>query len=384
MKLGIPSLWSPFVLAHSEIAMNRRTPLYAEHQSLKGTLVGFGGWDMPLHYGSQVEEHHYVRKDCGVFDVSHMRVFDLHGSGVKAFLRHLLANDVAKLKIPGQALYGCLLNPAGGVIDDLITYFVHDTHYRLVVNAGTADGDLEWIRAQAAATDVKIDDRTDLGLLAIQGPNGAKHLQARIPVDVTSLKPFHSVIQQHAGVEWFIGRTGYTGEDGFEVMGPADAIVALWKQWISDGVKPIGLGARDTLRLEAGMNLYGQDMDASTTPWESGLAWTVSLSAGRDFIGRSALELQQSQGVGRRLVGLLLQAPGVLRAHQKIYAGEREIGEITSGSFSPTLQRSIALARVDATTAAPWTVDIRGKRLAVVEVKPPFVRHGQAKISLEA
>jgi aminomethyltransferase len=362
--------------------MNRKTPLYTEHQALKGTLVGFGGWDMPLHYGSQVEEHHAVRQDCGVFDVSHMRVLDVRGDGVKAFLRTLLANDVAKLKTPGQALYGCLLNPAGGVIDDLITYYVNDHHYRLVVNAGTADGDLEWIQSKAPTAGVTIDNRTDLGLLAIQGPNAAAHLAALIPHDYATLKPFHSVQVTHNAVEWFIGRTGYTGEDGFEVMAPAEAIVALWKGWIAAGVRPIGLGARDTLRLEAGMNLYGQDMDAATTPLESGLTWTVDFSEGREFIGKSALTLQRAQGVGRRLVGLLLNAPGVLRAHQKIYAGDTEIGEITSGTFSPTLQRSIALARVVRDASAPWSVEIRGKRLPVSEVKPPFVRHGQAKIAL--
>jgi aminomethyltransferase len=365
--------------------MNRRTPLYSHHQALKGMLVPFGGWDMPLHYGSQVEEHHFVRQDCGVFDVSHMRVLDLHGAGVKAFLQKLLANDVAKLTVKGQALYGCMLNPAGGVIDDLITYYVDDTHYRLVVNAGTADTDLAWIQSQCDDASIEIKNRTELGLLAIQGPNAMKHISHRLAhLSVwEGLKTFHSAVVSHQGTEWFVGRTGYTGEDGFEVMGPAAAIVQLWEQWMSDGVHPIGLGARDTLRLEAGMNLYGQDMDASTTPLESGLSWTVAMADKRAFIGREALELQRAQGVGRRLIGLLLKAPGVLRAHQKIFANGVEVGEITSGSFSPTLQRSIALARISSSVSGPFEVDIRNKRLPVAEVKPNFVRKGKAMIELD-
>lgn len=371
-------------MADSNATANRRTSLYADHQALKGTLVGFGGWDMPLHYGSQVEEHHAVRRDVGVFDVSHMRVLDIKGADVATFLKYLLANDIQKLKVPGQALYGCLLNPAGGVIDDLITYYVNDHHYCLVVNAGTADADLAWINAQGTGRSLSIDNRTDLGLLAIQGPNAVAALTKALGRDdFASLKSFHSTSFSLNGSDWFIGRTGYTGEDGFEVITDANASVTLWRSLIEAKVRPIGLGARDTLRLEAGMNLYGQDMNESTTPLESGLAWTVAMADGRDFIGKSALALQREQGVGRRLCGLLLKASGVLRAHQKLYANNVEIGEITSGTFSPTLQRSIALARVDAHASGAWEVDIRGKRLPVIEVKPPFVRHGKAMIALD-
>ena len=365
--------------------MPLETPLHGRHVALGARLVDFGGWDMPLHYGSQLEEHHVVRQGAGMFDVSHMRAVDVAGPAASAFLRRLLANDVARLQAPGKALYSCMLNEQGGVLDDLIVYLRGADRYRLVVNAGTAAKDLAWIRAAAAGADLAIHERADLAMIAVQGPAArerAAGLWAPAERDAAlALAPFYAT-------EWggeaglFVARTGYTGEDGFEIMLPAAAAGAAWDGLAAAGVRPCGLGARDTLRLEAGMNLYGNDMDESTTPLEAGLAWTVALDGDRDFIGRAALEAQRAAGVPRKLVGLLLEDRGILRAHQRVYAGAAGEGETTSGSYSPTLERSVALARVPAAAGATVEVDIRGKRLIARVVRPPFVRHGRAVIAL--
>jgi aminomethyltransferase len=333
---------------------------------------------MPLHYGSQIEEHHAVRRDAGMFDVSHMGVVDLTGERVRAFLRSLLANDVGRLKIPGKALYSCMLLPGGGVIDDLIVYYLSDTWFRLVVNAGTRDKDLKWIRRHAADFDVTVTLRLDLAMIAIQGPNAREKTLPLLPpaqrILARDLQPFYGCSFD----AWFVARTGYTGEDGFEVMLPAVDAAKTWNALRAQGIKPAGLGARDTLRLEAGMNLYGNDMDEDHHPLESGLAWTVAFEPGdRDFIGRRALEnLRRTSG--NELVGLVLEERGVLRSHQKVVPA----GEVTSGTFSPTLNRSIALARVPRTTASSVQVEIRGKLHPARIVKPPFVRHGKALISV--
>jgi aminomethyltransferase len=371
--------------------MGRKTPLYQTHVEQGAKIVDFGGWDMPLHYGSQLDEHHAVRRGAGMFDVSHMCVIDLRGARVREFLRYLLANDVAKLQQRGKALYSCLLNDAGGVLDDLIVYFLDEEFFRLVVNAGTRDKDLAWIRARGQSYDIQVDERDDLAMLAIQGPQarakGAAMLAAQCQRDALALPVFFGA---DCG-DWFIARTGYTGEDGFEIMLPAARAVELWNALRADGVATAGLGARDTLRLEAGMNLYGNDMDESQDPLQSGLAWTVAFEPpARDFIGRDALEKIRRQPM-RRLVGLLLEERGVLRNHQRVIGADGE-GEITSGGFSPTLNRSIALARIpppraaaapQADDAAPIVqVDIRGKLLAARIVKPPFVRNGRSQISL--
>jgi len=350
-------------------------------------MVDFGGWDMPLQYGSQIAEHHAVRRGAGVFDVSHMCVVDLEGARVRPFLQRLLANDVGKLKAPGKALYGCMLNETGGVIDDLIVYFLEDSWFRAVVNAGTRDTDLAWIRRQAAAFGVQVIERTDLAMLAVQGPEArAKAAGLLSPSGGSSALALEAFFGREID-GWFIARTGYTGEDGFEIMLPGTEAERVWKVLSSAGVTPCGLGARDTLRLEAGMNLYGNDMDASTHPFESGLGWTVALEPReRAFIGREALEAIRARGPQRKLVGLLLEGRGVLRSHQKVLvpqAGESAAGEgeITSGTFSPTLERSIALARVPAAAAASVQVDIRGKLHGARIVRPPFVRHGKALVS---
>ena len=356
--------------------MGLKTVLHDTHILEGAKIVDFGGWEMPLHYGSQIEEHHAVRRDAGMFDVSHMGVVDLSGDRVREFLQGLLANDVGRLKAPGKALYSCMLLPNGGVIDDLIVYLLSDTQFRLVVNAGTRDKDLAWIRAHAGPLAVSVVERRDLAMIAIQGPTARDKTTALMaPAEratALALTPFFGA---QAG-SWFIARTGYTGEDGFEVMLPAADAAAAWTALRAQGVKPAGLGARDTLRLEAGMNLYGNDMDENHHPLESGLAWTVAFNpAGRNFVGRRALEELRSAG-HLELVGLLLDERGVLRSHQKIVPA----GEVTSGTFSPTLNRSIALARVPKTAAAGVQVEIRGKLHTASIVKPPFVRHGKALI----
>jgi aminomethyltransferase len=363
--------------------MDKKTVLNEIHREMGARMVPFGGWDMPVNYGSQIEEHHAVRRDAGMFDVCHMTVVDLRGNDVKAFLRHLLANDVDKLKTPGKALYSCMLMPDGGVIDDLIVYFVSDGWFRMVVNAATTDKDLTWIRQQAGAFEATAEPRFDLGMVAVQGPNARARTEALLPQGLRAaamaLKPFSAA---HAG-EWFVGRTGYTGEDGFEVMLPEQEAPAFWRALADAGVKPCGLGARDTLRLEAGMNLYGTDMDESQSPLGSGLGWTVAFEpAERDFIGRSALEKQKAAGNLPKFVGLVLEGKGILRGHQRLYDGESEVGEITSGGFSPTLERSIAMARVSADAGVALSVDIRGRRLPVRRVKTPFARNGKACIEL--
>jgi aminomethyltransferase len=361
--------------------MGLRTPLYDTHVAAGARMVDFGGWDMPVNYGSQIEEHHAVRRDAGMFDVSHMCVIDLTGPRVRDFLRYLLANDVARLTQPGKALYSCMLNDRGGVIDDLIVYYRDDTRFRVVVNAGTRDKDIAWIKQHARLYGVDAQPRTDLAMIAVQGPNaGTKLAPVLGPMAdaALALKPFFSM---HAD-PYFISATGYTGEKGWEIVLPADQAVTWWEKLRAAGIAQCGLGARDTLRLEAGMNLYGNEMDESVTPLESGLEWTVVLDGERDFIGRDALRAQKEAGVKRKLVGLLLEDRGVLRSHQKVITSAGE-GEITSGTFSPTLERSIAFARVPADlTETHVQVDIRGKLLSAKVVRYPFVRNGKACIEL--
>ncbi|WP_213035181.1 glycine cleavage system aminomethyltransferase GcvT [Candidatus Nitrotoga fabula] len=357
----------------------KQTPLNADHRAMGAKMVDFGGWDMPLHYGSQLDEHHQVRNDAGMFDVSHMRVVDLKGADVRDFLRYLLANNVDKLQSPGKALYSCLLRQDGGIIDDLIVYFMNESWFRIVVNAGTADKDIAWMKEQASAhaPQLQITPRNDLAMIAVQGPNAATKLWAALPGSQKiseGLKPFNAAELD----AFFIARTGYTGEDGFEIILPSTAASALWQALHDAGVKPIGLGARDTLRLEAGMNLYGHDMDETTNPIESGLAWTIDLASERDFIGKTAL---LGQPRSRKLVGLVLQTRGVLRDHQAVHSSHGD-GEITSGSFSPTLNQSIALARVPAAVEIGDLVQVavRDKMLTAKVVKYPFVRNGKGLI----
>jgi len=360
------------------------TPLNAVHRAAGARMVDFGGWDMPVNYGSQIDEHHAVRRDAGMFDVSHMRAVDLTGAGARDFLRMALANNVDKLKDSGKALYSCLLAPDGGVLDDLIVYFLRDDFFRIVVNAGTADKDIAWFRrliAQHAPT-LELTPRDDLAMIAVQGPNArAKVWQAVPGVEAVSsgLKPFTGAFMNEGAAQMFIARTGYTGEDGFELMVPVSKAESTWHALRAAGIVPCGLGARDTLRLEAGMNLYGQDMDESVSPLVSGLAWTVDLASPRDFVGKTALLAAPR---ARQLTGLLLQdAGGVLRAHQRVHTAHGD-GEITSGTFSPTLGKSIAFARLPAAVRPGDMVQVavRDKQLAARVVKPPFARNGKTLI----
>ncbi|UKE51795.1 glycine cleavage system aminomethyltransferase GcvT [Xanthomonas translucens] len=363
--------------------MTQKTILNDSHRALGAKMVDFGGWDMPIHYGSQIDEHHQVRRDAGMFDVSHMTVVDLHGAQVRAFLRHLLANSVDKLKLPGKALYTCMLNPQGGVIDDLIVYYLSDTFFRLVVNAATRSKDLAWIGAQAQAFGVDVREREDLAMIAVQGPNARAKVIGLLREDdrapVQTLGRFAAFEATSAdGVALFVARTGYTGEDGFEIVLPQAQAVAFWNALLEAGVTPAGLGARDTLRLEAGMNLYGQDMDDSVSPYEAALAWTVTLDEGRVFIGREVLEAQKANGAPRQMIGLVMDDKGVLRHGQKVLTAQGD-GEILSGTFSPTLGKAIAFARVPAGEPGQVRVDIRGKEVPVRVVKFPFVREGQVQ-----
>jgi aminomethyltransferase len=365
----------------------QHTPLHAAHLALNARMVDFGGWDMPVNYGSQIDEHHAVRTDAGMFDVSHMRVVDFAGDRAREFFRFAIANNVDKLTVPGKALYSCLLNAHGGVIDDLIVYFFADHSFRTVVNASTADKDIAWFKQLNAegGFGLTITPRTDLAIIAVQGPNAREKVWQVLPetrAATADMKPFNA--RQFGDV--MLARTGYTGEDGFEMIVPATQVESFWNALQAQGVKPAGLGARDTLRLEAGMNLYGQDMDDKVSPLDAGLAWTVDLAdANRQFVGRPALEANGSKA---QFVGLILQkengrAGGVLRAHQKVVTPGGE-GEVTSGTFSPSMQESIAFARVppDVKPGDVIHVVIRDRQLPASVVKLPFVRNGKVLAGL--
>jgi len=358
--------------------MTKKTPLYQAHVDASAKMVDFYGWEMPIHYGSQVEEHHGVRNDAGIFDVSHMTVVDVLGPGARDYLRYLLCNDIDKLKSRGKALYTCMLNNHGGIIDDLIVYFIDVQNYRVVLNAATRENDLAWMNQVANDFSVGLHERDDLAMLAVQGPKAReKTNQILTPVQldsVSTLTPF-----EFANVDdYMIARTGYTGEDGYEIILPNDKIEALWQKLLTQGISPCGLGARDTLRLEAGLNLYGQDMDESHTPLDSGLSWTVAWEPqDRLFVGRAALELLKSQGVKQKFVGIVLEGKGVLRRGQKVVSETGEEGIITSGTFSPTLGIGIGMARVPKDIGSTCLVDIRGKANAARVIKLPFVRHGK-------
>jgi aminomethyltransferase len=365
--------------------MAKRTPLYDRHAAAGAQIVPFGGWDMPLHYGSQIEEHHAVRRHAGVFDVSHMTVVDVAGAGAMAYLQRLLANDVGRLA-SGQALYSCMLNERGGVVDDLIAYRRGPgapAPYRLVVNAATREKDLAWMSAAARDFDVALRPQDDLAMLAVQGPGARQRcaplLGAQLAKASLALRPFHCA---EAGPT-FVAGTGYTGEDGWEILLPAAEAPRFWDALLAAGFVPCGLGARDTLRLEAGMSLYGQDMDEDHSPLVSGLAWTIGWDpATRDFTGRAALEQEKAAGVLAKLVGLVLEERGVMRRDQRVATAAGE-GRITSGGFSPTMNSSIALARVPTRAEGRCDVDIRGALRAARLVKPPFVRHGRVLIEQE-
>lgn len=363
--------------------MLKKTVLNSAHRALGARMVDFGGWDMPVNYGSQIEEHHAVRNNCGMFDVSHMCPVDVVGADCRKFLSRLVANDVAKLQVSGKALYAAMLNGAGGVIDDLIIYFLTETRFRIVVNAGTAEKDLTWMQAKVTEWQLDVcitqrrDDANALGIIAVQGPNARQKVWQVLPQTKAATEGLKAFFAAEVD-QYFIASTGYTGEDGYEIMLPATEAEALWNALNAAGVAPCGLGARDTLRLEAGMNLYGQDMDETVSPLDAGLAWTVAMKDERDFVGKSALT---ATGQQKQFLGLILLDKGVLRGHQQVITKQGN-GEITSGSFSPTLQQSIALARLPlgVQIGDEVEVDIRGKALKAKVVKPVFARNGKAVI----
>lgn len=354
----------------------KHTPLYQAHLDADGQMVDFSGWAMPLNYGSQLEEHNQVRNDAGMFDVSHMTVVDFKGVEAKQFLQILIANDVDKLSTSGQALYSCMLNERGGVVDDLIVYYQDDTNYRMVINAGTTKKDIAWINTHSKGFNVRVEPRFDLAMIAVQGPNAREKTYQAIPgteVICAKLKPFNA---ESVG-ELFIARTGYTGEDGFEIMLPAKAAEFTWKMLLEVGVKPCGLGARDTLRLEAGMSLYGSEMNEEVSPLEAALAWTIDLSdKSRHFVGRDSLKILKEKGVNKTIVGLVLEGKGVIRNHQKVLTPLGK-GEVTSGSFSPTMGKAIALVSVPKGSEGMCEIEIRNKKVLAKIVKPPFVRNGK-------
>ncbi|MCS5709559.1 glycine cleavage system aminomethyltransferase GcvT [Candidatus Berkiella cookevillensis] len=364
--------------------MLKKTPLYESHKALGAKMVPFAGWEMPLQYTSIVDEHVKVRQSAGIFDVSHMRAVDVEGANATQFLRTLLANDIIKLTKDGTALYGCMLNEQGCILDDLITYRISENSYRIVINAATTDKDLDWMHTQALSYQVRINPRYDLAMIAIQGPQAIEKLSTilspQLFSQVSKLNYFSACSDEHL----FIARTGYTGEAGVEILLPNEQAAAFWHKLIAQDFYPIGLGARDTLRLEAGLNLYGQDMDETVTPLTSNLAWTVDFKdSNRLFIGRSALLRQKEAGITQKLVGVVLKEKGVLRPHMCVYADKeatQQIGLLTSGSFSPTLSKGIGFAQLDAWDMPYCWIEIRGKCLEAQIIKPPFVKAGKSNI----
>ena len=373
----------------------KRTPLYQSHVDSDGKLVDFSGWELPIHYGSQIEEHEAVRTDAGMFDVSHMVVTDIKGADSKAWLQKLLANDVDKLKTVGKALYSGMLNEQGGVIDDLIVYLMNDdaTEYRIVSNAATRDKDMAQFNKVAEGFDIAITERPELAMIAVQGPNALAKLAKTKPSwadTLAALKPFVGAdLTDIEGSDWFVARTGYTGEDGVEVIMHGDDAPAFFEQLKANGIKPAGLGARDTLRMEAGMNLYGHDMDETISPYECNMGWTLALKDERDFVGRDALVSKRQQSkddnTAMKQVGLLLTTRGVLREGMTVTINQgtdnEQTGIITSGTFSPSLKNSIAIARVPASVSDDDSVQVdlrgKGKFVDVRVLKLPFVRNGK-------
>ena len=362
--------------------MLKQTPLFEKHQQAGGKLVDFSGWNMPVNYGSQIEEHNAVRTDAGMFDVSHMTIVDVCGADAKAFLQHILANDVAKLTLQGKALYSGMLNEKGGVIDDLIVYLM-DFGYRVIVNCATREKDLAWMNLQAEAFAVELNERDDMAMIAVQGPKARGLVDDAVSAgaELAELSVFQGKNISYGGNALFVARTGYTGEDGYEMVVPNDLVETLWQSLVNAGVRPCGLGARDTLRLEAGMNLYGHEMDDDTSPLVANMGWTIAWEPNdRMFIGREAIETEKAAGITHKLVGVVMKARGVLREGLPIYCGDEEVGVTTSGTFSPSLGHAIAVARIQADVQGECEVGIRNKRVPIAITKPVFVRNGESLI----
>lgn len=358
----------------------KRTPLYDQHRALGARLVEFGGWEMPVQYSSISDEHRAVRSKVGLFDVSHMGEFKVEGSGSLAFLQYLVPNDVSRLAI-GQALYTQLCLPSGNVIDDLLIYHLAENQYMLVVNAGNIEKDFAWVKSQAESFDVQLENQSDTtSLLALQGPLAQEILQPLTEVNLADIRYYHFVQGMVDGVNCIISRTGYTGEDGFELYCPPTDVVKLWIDLLAAGqpagLIPAGLGARDTLRLESGFCLYEHELDEKTNPLEARLGWTVKLDKG-DFIGRAALQQAKEQGLQKKLVGVELLDRGVPRGGYAIYDGDQQIGYLTSGAPGLTVNKNIAMGYVDVPHAVvdqPIQIDIRGRHLAARIVPLPFYK----------
>jgi len=351
-----------------------KTDLFQEHINLGAKMVDFGGWNMPINYGSQINEHKTVRSNVGIFDVSHMSVFDLNGSEQIDFLRNLLPNDVAKISSPNRALYSPLLDESGGIMDDLIVYNL-GSHYRIISNCATSSQNHKWFKKHSEDYDVEVTFRKDLSIIAVQGPNSLKILKKIGMENLDDLIDFDLKMLNST----MVAKTGYTGEEGFEIVVKSSEVQSLWKKLIEAEASPIGLGARDTLRLEAGLNLYGTDMDTSNHPFESNLAWTIDLSDNeRNFIGKSSLEKINKES-SKELVGIILKEKGVLRSNQ-IITHKSGSGIVLSGTFSPSFGFSIALARLDKGHKGIGKVEIRNKEFNIEIVSPPFIRKGKILI----
>lgn len=360
----------------------QQTPLNALHRSLKARMVPFAGWEMPVQYSGINQEHQAVRERVGMFDISHMGKFEITGPEVISRLQKLVPSDLSQLQ-PGQAQYTVLLNANGGILDDLIIYHQGETamgEQRIItiVNAATTDKDKAWLTAHLDFPGITFTDRSPTqSLLAIQGPMAVKTLQTFVQEDLASVGRFGHLNGTVLGEPGFLARTGYTGEDGFEVMVAPEVGQSLWRSLLDAGVTPCGLGARDTLRLEAAMMLYGPDMDESTTPLEAGLGWLVHLDRKGDFLGRSVLEEQQQTGLSRKVVGLQMEGRNIARHDYPVLHDGKPVGMVTSGTLSPTLKRAIALAYVPpelSKVGQELAVEIRGKACPAQVVKRPFYK----------
>jgi len=356
---------------------HRRTPLYTHHQALKARFTPFGDWEMPLQYSSILQEHHAVRQGVGMFDISHMGKLILKGAGVQAALQTLVPTDLSRLK-PGQAKYTVLLNESGGIVDDLILY-IEEGAVRCIVNAATAQKDLAWLRHYLPPDVAIVDESASNVLIAVQGPSALATLEPLLHKSLATLKPYRHCPVTLLGQPAWVARTGYTGEDGVEILAAIDTGVALWQALLAAGVTPCGLGARDTLRLEAAMLLYGQEMDEQTTPLEAGLEWLIDWQKAT-FIGREALWQQKQEGIERQLVGLELQGKGIARHDYPIYLEAQAVGRVTSGTLSPTLGKAIALGYVFpefANVGRELAVQVRDRSVPAVVVPRPFYRRGR-------
>lgn len=361
----------------------RRTPLYDCHREAGARLVDFAGWEMPVEYAGLMAEHRAVRTAAGLFDVSHMGEVHVRGAGAEAFLQRLTPNDVTQLT-PGRAHYSALLTERGTYVDDLLVYRLAADEFLVVVNASNADKDFAWMESHLAGDDVELENACDrYALLALQGPRAVEILAGLTAADLAAIKYYRFAQGEVAGRPALLSRTGYTGEDGFELYVAPEHAASLWRTLLEAGhdrgLEPAGLGARDTLRLEAAMALYGHEIDDNTTPWEAGLDWTVKLDAG-DFIGRAALVEQKERGVARRLVGFEIEGRGIARQGHHVVAGGENVGAVTSGTWSPTFEKAIGLAYVPVALAAPGSsleIEVRGKRLPAHVVVTPFYRRAR-------